>query len=160
VALAEATFFLAPFKDMQLPDPKLSVTPLAPVQKGAQSPPGSTAGLHAHWQVTVSSSRPAVFTTWGLPEGLPGLLDSVSWFSDNAVVVHPCHPRHVTLHVTPGSTLANHLQRQQGQVQLQVTSLYDHQAGSWWQGTGHAPSGGGGIGRRQQHPLRPDVLEL
>lgn len=161
VALAEGTFFLAPFKDMQLPDPQLRVTPLAPVHKGAQtSHPGSTGGPQAHWQVKVSSSRPAVYATWGLPEGVPGLLDSASWFSNNAVVVHPCHPRHVTLYVTHGSSLAHHLQRQHKHIKLQATSLYDHQDDSRWQGTAAAPLGGGSSGRRQQLPLHPDVLEL
>jgi hypothetical protein len=97
----EATVWLAPFKDLRLQDPRLTVQGFKAV--GYDQEPGSPSRLGRQQEAvafTVSSQAVAAFVVWEMQAG------ALQWhFDTNAVTVHPCEPREV-LFYPRGSTRA------------------------------------------------------
>jgi len=94
----EATVWLAPFSDLPLRQPGLTVDGFGPVKvPGAAETEGGRHHQGDAIQFTVSSQAVAPYAVWETQGGgLPG------HFSDNALTIHPCEPQEVSF--TPLST--------------------------------------------------------
>lgn len=88
----EATVWLAPFKDLPLQDPQLSLTDEKVVKvtrSGTEALSGPTVRQDAV-QFTVSSQGVAAYVVWEVIGG-----GQQGQFSDNALTIHPCEPREI-----------------------------------------------------------------
>lgn len=104
--VSEAQVWLAPLKDINLPQPDLRVGDMKTEADGSLS-------------FLLSASRPAALTQLSTP--------SAGHFSDDALTaLHPCEP--VRLRFVPAAT-EQPLDAEQLAESLSVTSLYDHQFG-------------------------------